>query len=153
MMNRRLFLLTSVGALVCAPPAFAAVAPEDEVARNLTGAGFRITSRRRTMLGRVRFLAVRGSTEREVVLDPSSGEILRDYSRASSGGERSEAPGRGTEGSGDHSGGGEGEGEGEGESEGESEREHSQDGVSSTREGTSEPPRERSGHRTTDEPQ
>jgi len=58
------------------------------------------------MLGRVRFLAVRGSTEREVVLDPSSGEVLRDYSRASGGGERSQAPGGGTEGSDGHSGGG-----------------------------------------------
>ena len=42
--------------------------------------GYRIVQRKRTWLGRVRFIAVRSREERELVLDPSSGEILRDYS-------------------------------------------------------------------------
>lgn len=141
MINRRLFLLTSAGALLGARSAFAADTPEDQVARNLTGAGFRITSRRRTLLGRVRFLAVRGGTEREVVLDPSSGEILRDYSRTSVGGEGSAATGHETDGTGEHSGSGEGEGDGGTSGEG---------GEPPTHESTSEPPHERSGSTTRD---
>lgn len=84
-MKRRVFLLTSIGAALCASSALATVAPEDQVARSLKNDGFSIVSQRRTLLGRVRFVATRGTTEREVVLDPSSGEILRDYSRVSEG--------------------------------------------------------------------
>lgn len=143
MINRRLFLLTSAGALLGARSAFAADTPEDQVARNLAGAGFRITSRRRTLLGRVRFLAVRGGTEREVVLDPSSGEILRDYSRISAGGQGPEAPGLGTDGGGEHSGGGEGEGEGGSSGEG---------AEPATHESASEPAHEKSASATGDVP-
>jgi len=61
---------------------FAAASPEEEIARSLLGQGFAITSQRRTLLGRTRFTAVKGEIQREVVVDPSSGEILRDYSKA-----------------------------------------------------------------------
>ena len=80
-MNRRVFLLTSAGSLLLASPVLAAASYEDDVARTLVGQGFIITSRRRTLLGRVRFTASRGEMRREVVVDPSSGEILRDYSQ------------------------------------------------------------------------
>ncbi len=80
-MNRRFFLLTSAGSLLLACPVLAAASHEAEVARTLVGQGFAITSQRRTFLGRVRFTATRGKTQREVVVDPSSGEILRDYSQ------------------------------------------------------------------------
>jgi hypothetical protein len=153
MINRRVFLLTSLGALVSAPSAFAAATPEDLVARDLVGSGFRITSRRRTLLGRVRFVAVRGETEREVVLDPSSGEILRDYSRDYGRGEGSESSGRGTSSSGEPSGGdGEGEGEGENQSSGEGEREPSGGGETPSTESPSEPTREREEKKTTEVP-
>lgn len=86
-MNRRVFLVSSAGALLLATGASAAP-PEEQIARSLRGEGFQITSQRRTFLGRVRFKAVRGNAEREVVVDPASGEILRDYTytaEASSG--------------------------------------------------------------------
>lgn len=122
MMNRRVFLLTSVGAALCASSAFATVAPEEQVARSLRGDGFNIVSQRRTLLGRVRFVATRGSTEREVVVDPSSGEILRDYSRASEGnrdnagtaGDTAGSAGAGTGGGGSNGGGGTTDGGGTG---------------------------------------
>ncbi len=79
-MNRRVFILASAGFIALGQGAVAAPA-EDQVARAISGQGFRITSRKRTFLGRVRFTAVRGNVEREVVVDPSSGEVLRDYSR------------------------------------------------------------------------
>ena len=79
-MNRRVFILASAGFIALGQGATAAPA-EEQVARAISGQGFRITSRKRTFLGRVRFTAVRGNVEREVVVDPSSGEVLRDYSR------------------------------------------------------------------------
>jgi hypothetical protein len=78
-MNRRVFLLSSAGSLLLSSPVLAAASHEDEVARTLVGQGFAITGRSRTLLGRVRFTAAKGETQREVVVDPSSGEILRDY--------------------------------------------------------------------------
>ncbi|HQU68028.1 MAG TPA: hypothetical protein PLI43_07490 [Albidovulum sp.] len=144
MMNRRVFLLTSAGALLSASSGLAAATPEDLVARDLTGAGFRITSRERTLLGRVRFVAVRGETEREVVLDPSSGEILRDFSRDSSRGAGLESSGDGSAASGEPSGGGEGHVSGEGGGE------PSGGGETATHESTSEPTHERSGSITRD---
>lgn len=117
-MNRRVFLLASAGSLLLGSAAFAATSPEDQVARAIKGDGFRITSQRRTLLGRVRFLAVRGDTQREVVMDPSSGEILRDYSRVADNGRDGGSPtadssgtsggtGSGSSGGGSASGGGE----------------------------------------------
>lgn len=79
-MNRRVFILASAVFVALGQEAIAAPA-EEQVARAIAGQGFRITSRKRTFLGRVRFTAVRGNVEREVVVDPSSGEVLRDYSR------------------------------------------------------------------------
>ena len=105
-MNRRVFLLSSAGALLLANTAFAAASHEEGVARALIGQGYRITSRRRTWLGRVRFTAEKGRIEREVVLDPSSGEILRDYSSADGGADRPVRPGGGDGGHGDAASGG-----------------------------------------------
>lgn len=128
MMNRRVFLLTSAGSLLCARSAFAAVEPEDQVARSLKNDGFRIVSQKRTLLGRVRFVATRGPTEREVVLDPSSGEILRDYSRTAEGdggatdaaSSSGSSSGTSSSGGGASSSGGEPSGDGTGSSGGES---------------------------------
>jgi hypothetical protein len=88
MMNRRVFLLAAAGSLSLAHPIFAAASPEEEIARDLVGQGFAITSQRRTFLGRTRFTAIRGEIQREVVVDPSSGEILRDYSNRAEGSTR-----------------------------------------------------------------
>lgn len=116
-MNRRVFLLSSAGTLLLANSAFAAASHEEGVARALIGQGYRITSRRRTLLGRIRFTAEKGRTEREVVLDPSSGEILRDYSSVDGGADRPARPGGGDGGGGTAaSGGGDSAGEGGGAS-------------------------------------
>jgi hypothetical protein len=88
-MNRRGFLgqlgaglaLAGLGAR----PALAE-SPVDAVIRQLEGFGYRDISVRRTLLGRVRVQARRGADEREIVLDPRTGEILRDLLRARDGG-------------------------------------------------------------------
>ncbi|MCB2115412.1 MAG: hypothetical protein KDE00_03735 [Rhodobacteraceae bacterium] len=80
-MNRRRFLLSAASLATLVASAGAAHASiEDKVAARLRREGYRIVQRKRTWLGRVRFIAVRSREERELVLDPSSGEILRDYS-------------------------------------------------------------------------
>ena len=45
----------------------------------LQGQGYAVQSSTRTLLGRVRIVAQNGLIWREVVLDLSSGQILRDY--------------------------------------------------------------------------
>lgn len=80
-MNRRKFLLSASGLaahLVTAGAAHASF--EDSLSSRLRREGYRIVTRKRTWLGRIRIVAVRSLEEREVVLDPSTGEILRDYS-------------------------------------------------------------------------
>ncbi|MFN7003729.1 MAG: hypothetical protein ACK4NW_09900 [Roseinatronobacter sp.] len=49
------------------------------VSAALEAQGYTIASSTRTMLGRVRFVASKGLIWREVVLDLSTGQILRDY--------------------------------------------------------------------------
>ena len=39
----------------------------------------------RTWLGRTRIFAEKGEIEREIILNPSTGEVLRDYSRHEDG--------------------------------------------------------------------
>lgn len=41
--------------------------------------GYTVQSSTRTLLGRVRIIAARGAVWREIVLDASTGQILRDY--------------------------------------------------------------------------
>lgn len=45
----------------------------------LEGQGYTVESVTRTLLGRVRIIASLGTVWREIVLDASSGQILRDY--------------------------------------------------------------------------
>lgn len=49
------------------------------VSAALEAQGYTIASTTRTLLGRVRFVASKGLIWREVVLDLSTGQILRDY--------------------------------------------------------------------------
>ncbi len=133
-MTRRGFLLSAASFLAASGTAFAA-SHEEEVAARLQSDGFRITRRKRTWLGRVKFDASKGQLQREVVLDPSSGEILRDYtmepteSRLHStnvrkGGNDGPSSGGGTGGGGEpggESGGGTGSGETGGETGGKTE--------------------------------
>lgn len=77
-MNRREFLLTGSFFLAGSGASFASQS-EDDVAHRLAREGFRITERKRTWLGRIKIQAQKGRKLREVVLDPSTGEVLRDY--------------------------------------------------------------------------
>ncbi|MEZ5777335.1 MAG: hypothetical protein R3E44_03140 [Paracoccaceae bacterium] len=78
-MDRRTFLITSVGLLVCGVSRAHAESIEDSVSRQLADQGYAITRRKRTLLGRVKVEAINGRRRREIVFDPTTGEILRDY--------------------------------------------------------------------------
>ena len=72
-------LLLGALALAALPGQALAQTAEDRIVRQLQAQGYRDIRVRRTLLGRVRILARRGSQEREIVLSPATGEILRDY--------------------------------------------------------------------------
>ena len=82
-MKRRAFLrgaaTLSVVAML-ATPALAADRAAESVMRQLRKLGYEDVGSARTLLGRTRITARRGSERREIVLDPRSGEILRDLS-------------------------------------------------------------------------
>jgi hypothetical protein len=84
-MTRRKLLLSAAGLVAAFAVPAAAGNVESDVTARLAREGFRITSRRRTWLGRVRIQAGKGKLQREVVFDPTSGEILRDYINDSGG--------------------------------------------------------------------
>lgn len=82
-MQRRAFLrgataITAVAML--AGPAQADDRASESVMRQLRAQGYLEVTPTRTLLGRIRITARRGSERREIVLDPRSGEILRDLS-------------------------------------------------------------------------
>jgi len=81
-MKRRAFV-TGGGACALAMLASPAVArdPAQVVADKLAALGYRDLRVRRTLLGRIRINGRRGRETREVVLDPRTGEILRDLTR------------------------------------------------------------------------
>lgn len=79
-MNRRAFILSAaICAASCGAPVFAKTVA-DEVEADLVRKGYTITSSQRTFLGRIKINAAKGRKRREVVVDPASGEVLRDYS-------------------------------------------------------------------------
>lgn len=80
-MTRRGFLLSGA-CLLATTGSSLAMSYDDDVAARLRREGYRITYRKRTWLGRVRFKARKGKTIREIVVDPTSGEVLRDYSES-----------------------------------------------------------------------
>jgi hypothetical protein len=118
MMERRRFLVTLVGGLAggmsLALPAFADAAAD--VVAQLTRQGFTGIEVTTTWLGRVRIRASRDGGVREIVLNPNSGEILRDIWMAADG--TGQAPtivddvdsGSDDDGSGDDGSGGDGSG-------------------------------------------
>jgi hypothetical protein len=76
-MRRRVFLAALLGAVVPAGPALARDRSND-IVRQLKKNGYRIVDVSRTFLGRVRILASRKGGQREIIVNPSTGEILRD---------------------------------------------------------------------------
>lgn len=71
-------LLISVLSCGAALPAFAD-AVSDRIVANLTAQGFAVVQIDRTWLGRMWILARNDDVQREVVFNPVTGEILRDY--------------------------------------------------------------------------
>lgn len=57
----------------------AAQSIQDRVVQQLSDQGFEIVQMKRTLLGRVRIEAQGDGLERELVFNPNTGEILRDY--------------------------------------------------------------------------
>jgi len=55
------------------------------VTRQLKAQGYKITQISRTFLGRVRFEAKRKDVEREIVINPRTGEVLRDLNTTITG--------------------------------------------------------------------
>lgn len=81
-MNRRSFLVTTLGlALSAAALPGAALAQDrtEDVLRTLRQQGYDEISVGRTWLGRTRITAEGRPGRREIVLNPNTGEILRDF--------------------------------------------------------------------------
>ena len=76
-MKRRAFLAGLVSGLTLAGPALAGDVIEG-IVRQLKKQGFRSVVQERTLLGRVRILAKRKDGSREIIVNPRTGEILRD---------------------------------------------------------------------------
>lgn len=90
-MNRRSFLRICAGACAGASPALVADAAfadsyQNAVVSQLRKQGYRQINVERTLLGRVRIVAARGGGSREIILNPRTGEILRDVLLAADGG-------------------------------------------------------------------
>ncbi len=78
--------LTLILCLALATPAFAdgAAAARLWIAQ-LQAAGYTDIEESRTWLWRIRIIAERGDIEREIILDRTTGEVLRDVSSAEDG--------------------------------------------------------------------
>lgn len=90
-MKRRQFLLGLAGTTALAALAGPALAVSyaDQVISQLTKLGFSGISVETTWLGRIRIVGTRGDGMREIILNPRTGEILRDvWSPVSSDGVR-----------------------------------------------------------------
>lgn len=86
-MKRRDFLSGLAASAALAGPALA----QDyvgSVTSQLKKMGFRINREERTLLGRVRIVATRSDGRREIIINPNSGEILRDLWTPEQGGRR-----------------------------------------------------------------
>ena len=88
-MNRRHFmtgvLVATVAQGLLAMPALAATYVE-QIVSQLRAQGFDKIEVETTWLGRARIAAVRGDVNREIVVNPSTGEVLRDLWLSKSGG-------------------------------------------------------------------
>ncbi len=86
-MKRRGFLIGLAAGAAFASPALAQ-GVVDDIVRQLKNQGFRSVVTEQTLLGRVRILAERRDGQREIIINPRTGEILRDLWTAFSGGKR-----------------------------------------------------------------
>jgi hypothetical protein len=77
-MHRRAFLLGIAAGLVLAGPALAARDYVADIVRALKAQGYRDIDVSRTLLGRTRITAKGKRSTREIIVNPATGEILRD---------------------------------------------------------------------------
>ncbi len=97
-MDRRKFLvLVTAFSLSGTVPALAD--NEDDIIERLIEAGFGQIEVTRTLLGRVRIVAFKGSIRRELVINPRTGEILRDVTLVAEGEKFSPGSSKGKNGS------------------------------------------------------
>ena len=83
--------LLFVTVLSAATP-IAAESVQDSVIAQLRAFGYGEISERRTLLGRVLITGVKDGFQREIVVNPRTGEILRDYNRSEPFAQRSVPP-------------------------------------------------------------
>lgn len=88
MLKRLLFILLL--ALAPAPALADAASVRDRIVTLLREDGYSEIRVSRTLLGRMRFVATRRDAEREIVVNPNTGVILRDYIRFLSTSSRSD---------------------------------------------------------------
>ena len=77
-MIRREFLRRLVFVLAGLAAGQAVADPVDDITEEIRSQGFKIVRVQRTWLGRVRIIGQNASFRREVVIDPTTGEIRRD---------------------------------------------------------------------------
>lgn len=73
-------LLTILTLILCTALPAGAMTIAERIAAELQAQGYEIIEAKRTWLGRLRIVAENDETRRELVLNPGTGEILRDYS-------------------------------------------------------------------------
>ena len=72
-------VLTFLAIMALAPMAASAQSFQDNILTQLTEQGFSIFTVSKTLLGRVRVTSQSATLKRELVFNPVTGEILRDY--------------------------------------------------------------------------
>jgi hypothetical protein len=84
-MDRRALLTGGLAMMAMARPAFARDV-SDQIVDQLKRLGYSRIEKQRTLLGRTRILAESATRRREIIVNPGTGEILRDYWEQISGG-------------------------------------------------------------------
>jgi hypothetical protein len=77
-MKRRSFLIGTMALAVTGAPVFAQSVVDGIVAQ-LTSQGYRNISVQKTLLGRAQIVGYKRSQRREIIVNPRTGEILRDF--------------------------------------------------------------------------
>ncbi|PTQ74418.1 hypothetical protein [Celeribacter persicus] len=79
-MQRRLFITgLAVSFLITAPALAQSASVVDQVIAQLKAQGYSRITMGRTLLGRTRIVAENDTMRREIIINPATGEILRDY--------------------------------------------------------------------------